>query len=113
MYTLSIVTSFLSVLALYAVADRVEFAKPDWMQWLDAHATVARLSAAILFGVSTFLLTVTMGLATGIFASLTLWMLLAGLMVLFAPFERISQFHLGLILLASIGIEVLLLTLQS
>lgn len=107
MYTLSITMSFLSVFGLFATHKRVEVEKKGVLLWLSQRSLFTKIISLITFIVSTYLLALQLGVAIGIFTSLTLWMLLACLTTLFSPFEKVRRGHLLIALISISAIEVL------
>jgi len=75
---------------------------------LTVHSLKGKILSFILFLVSTALLIKGMGLASGIFSSTVLWVLLAGLVLLFIPFHRPGTRHLLVIGILIFVVEVLI-----
>lgn len=107
MYTLAIILSFCSVWSLFSAANKVEFGKTNITLTLSKKTKVAKLLAMVSFLVSTILLWYLLGASVGILASSVIWMILASLVVLFAPFPKLKSFHLILLGLVLLAIELL------
>lgn len=108
MYTVSIGLTLISIVCLYSISDKVEVEKKGILLWLQNHKIVSMVTVSATFILSASLLIHILGLATGIFVSIGVWMLLASLMVLFAPFQVIKFIHVGLIILVFTALEILL-----
>ena len=107
MYSLSIITSFLSVWCLFAASAKVEFTKKHLTLRLAKHPTLSiGLSAGLFLG-GTILLCTRLGVVTGILAEVFVWIMLASGVLLFAPFPKLKGFHVLLMGLLIIGIELL------
>lgn len=111
MYSLSILCCFLSVGCLYTTAQKTELEKKGVLEWLSQHATFSRLLSFVLLFACFLLLLQRMGLTISILTSVCLWMLTACLMVLFAPFHKVTYIHLGAIFLMILGVELFIVTL--
>ncbi|WP_159090838.1 hypothetical protein [Aquimarina aquimarini] len=107
MYSLAIVTSFLSVWCLYAISERVDFVKKNITLVLSKNTKATQIVALVFFFASTFVLCFSLGLVTGIFSSLLIWMTLASSVLLFAPFPKLKYTHLILLGVLIIIIESL------
>ena len=105
MYSLSIIFSLLSVYCLYATAKKVEIDKKHLMQYLDLHPRISKTLAVFFFLFSTILLTVSLGVASGILGSVVLWSTGMSCMILFAPFQTVKQYHIILFSVISLGLE--------
>ena len=98
-YSLSIISSFLSVFILYAVAEKTAYQPTGTIlikvaDALAVYVLKGKILSFILFLLSTILLIDGMGLASGIFGSMVLWILLASAVLLFAPFQKLKAMHL-------------------
>lgn len=112
MFTVAICLSFISILCLYAIAQKVEMEPTGILLFLKTRKTLARLLAGSAFLVSTLVFIGQMGFAVGIFTGLLFWMLLACLMVLFVPFGKVKwpYLTLGVLVIAAIELSVVFLS---
>ena len=111
MYSLSIISSFLSIFILYVGAEKTEYQPKETtlikvIDVLTVHGLKGKIASCMLFLFSTILLINEMGFASGIYGSMVLWILLASTIVLFAPFQKLKAFHL-----LSLGVLMLILEL--
>lgn len=106
MITIALCLSFISIYCLYAVSDRVEIEKKGIMLFFKNKQVLAVVIAGLTFLVSTIIFTYKFGLGVGIFTSLSLWMVLASLIILFLPFQVIKWPHLALAFLVVAIIEM-------
>lgn len=108
MYSLAFCLSFLSVYCLYAISDRVEIEKTGVMLLLQKNKMLSLLLSGSAFLFSTFIFVAKVSLGVGVFASLSLWMVLACLVVLFMPFKIIKWMHIVLTILVSFSTELIM-----
>lgn len=109
MYSLSLIISFLSIWCLFATSPKVEFVKKHLTLALSQKKTLARgLSLGLLF-IATLLLSLHLGIVTGVLTELCIWLLLASIIVLFAPFQKLNRLQLILIGVVVISIELSLI----
>ena len=107
MYTLAIFLSFCSIWSLFAAADKVEFAKTKMTLTLSKKTKVTKMVALVAFLGATGMLSYLLGPVVGILSSCVLWMILASLIVLFAPFPNLRFIHLSLLFGLLFGIDML------
>ena len=105
MYSLSIIFSLLSIYCLYATAKKVEVDKSGLMLYLALRPGISKTLAVFFFLFSTILLTVSLGVASGILGSVVLWSTVISCMILFAPFQTVKQYHVILVSVISLGLE--------
>ncbi|MEM9987428.1 MAG: hypothetical protein AAF804_20230 [Bacteroidota bacterium] len=108
MLTLSLMLSLISVSCLYATAERVEGEKRGLLRWLSQHTTLAYCTAGVAYLGALGLHISSFGWLAGLFTSLLAWMLLACMMILFAPFQQMRLHHVSLVALVAFGLEWLL-----
>jgi len=100
MVTLAVVLSFVSVWGLLASAKKVEFEKKGTTLLLSKNTGAAKVVALVSFLISTIVFCFLFGSTVGIISSGVLWMILASLTLLFAPFPKLSyRFLAGMIVL--------------
>lgn len=107
MYSLSIIFSFCSVWCLLAVSERIELEKKGVTLLLSKNKKVAKIVAFLFFIAATGLLIDILGTASGIFSSLSLWMIAASFIVLFTPFKNFKTYYLFIITISIVAIELL------
>jgi len=113
MYSLGIICSCLSVIILYTRAKNTEYQAQrkfilKGIAVLRRYPIAGNLIALVFFILSTMILIREMGVAAGIFTSIALWMLIAGLMTLFAPLEKVKTRHLLLLMMSLPALEYFL-----
>ncbi|MEM7550980.1 MAG: hypothetical protein AAF363_14950 [Bacteroidota bacterium] len=106
-YSFSIVSTLFSVVALYAISDKVEIEKEGALKWLSDRVVFSRALSVLSFLIACFLVCTKLGVANGILASSVLWMIGASLMLLFAPFKTISGIHLVALSVGAIFFELI------
>ncbi|MEL6916195.1 MAG: hypothetical protein AAFO99_00555 [Bacteroidota bacterium] len=108
MYTLAVILSFCSIWSLFSAANKVEFDKKNITLTFSKKTRVTKIVALVSFLGAMALLWYLLGAVVGILASTVIWMILASLVVLFAPFPKFRGVHLILIVALLLCIELLL-----
>lgn len=108
MQSLAIILLFGSAWCVYSKSAKVEFTKKGWTLWLSNHPRFALGVALAAYSAGTFLLTQSLGVVAGVLAGLVIWMIVASLVLLFAPFQKLKALHLGLIISLLLALEMML-----
>ncbi|MFL9830648.1 hypothetical protein ABS764_07265 [Flavobacterium sp. ST-87] len=108
MYTLALCLSLISIFCLLTLSDRVEVDKKGLMLFLKTKKTLSLLLAGLAFLFSTLIFITKVGSGVGIFTSLSLWMVLGCLVILFTPLNIIRQLYLIVGALVLFSIEFLM-----
>ncbi len=96
MYTAIIILSFLSVWCLYLTSNKIELEKTGLSLRLSNQVVLSSACSFFFFLIQTCALVMLTGVLAGIFASVSLWMLVISIVVLFTPFQKIKKVHLFL-----------------
>ncbi|MCG8306528.1 MAG: hypothetical protein MI975_03995 [Cytophagales bacterium] len=107
MISLASLLLLLSVWCLYIAAERLELEVKGPAARLTEHPKLTRILSVLFCIGGTVLLIRVFGLATGALASLSIWTRIAGLIVLFAPFNKIKIIPVAVILVAVIIVELI------
>lgn len=78
--------SMASVICLYGAAKKVELNKKGMLLKLEMHPKLSSVASFALLGISTILFSITTGIAKGMIYSVLLWITIASLLLLLAPF---------------------------
>ncbi|MEM1339100.1 MAG: hypothetical protein AAGF96_15175 [Bacteroidota bacterium] len=110
MFTLAILCSFLSTWGLFSLSNKVEFEKKGFTLSLSKNAKAAKTVALVSFLVSTLFFVLGFDVAVGITISIIIWMIMTSLIVLFAPFPKLTYYYLlglvGLFVLAEVAFHL-------
>lgn len=106
MFSVSIISSFLSVWCLYAISERIELVKRGITLVLSKNKKVARIAAFLFFINATLCFITALGGVTGFFVSTGLWSTIACCVILFAPFSTVKMYHLLILIMIVIGLEL-------
>lgn len=98
MYSLGIGLAFFSVFCLYSATNKVEVMKIGLIHYLALRSAMAKCLSILLLMSSTWSFMTMLVSTSGIFCSITLWMLFASVFLLFMPFQKMSRFHSGIAL---------------
>lgn len=86
MLLLATLLSIASVICLYGAVKKVELNKKGMLLKLEMYPKLSSVASLVLLSISTILLSVTTGIAKGMIYSVLLWITIASLLLLFAPF---------------------------
>ncbi|GAA3620480.1 hypothetical protein GCM10022397_02810 [Flavivirga jejuensis] len=111
MYSLAIIFSFLSVWGFYITSNRIEFNKTGFTRSIANKRIIVRFISGLLFIISAILFCYSSGITIGISIITLLYMLMLGLVVLFAPYNCIKISHFLLIVILIIGLEFIVNTM--
>jgi hypothetical protein len=93
MYSLSIITSALSVLCLYSIARKVELQKSGIILYLSKRKKTSQVLSVVFFLLSVIFLLPKVGIASGIIGAVVLWTLWASSILLLVPFNWVKASH--------------------
>ena len=107
MYSVVIFNMLLSVISLYALTEKLEIQKTGIILWLSKKATISRFVAIGAFLIGAAILIVKSNIVSGILASILVWILLACMVSLFAPFKKVRVMHMVLFFTSLVLVEAL------
>ncbi|MEM8508657.1 MAG: hypothetical protein AAF717_12545 [Bacteroidota bacterium] len=107
MYGISTVMAFGSVYLLYIRSNHFEFRPSVFWGFFMKHKRVGGFLSALLFLISTILLSQELGTAVGIILGILQWTLFASVITLFMPFKKFKALYLILLCLVVSCVELL------